>query len=204
MSFKELHWTSIILGMLITFGILVGGNGLYQHYLIKNPLGEALQQRPEIISWDLEKETAKKTLTIRLGPVSNLKESCNYIQNTSSRYLGTEGVEIHLIDQRSEELKQTMYDLQFPIHEALAQGSYTQLAEAISKGTQDSELTDYQIYVDENYLYVQLMKNNAYLYEILPRTNEIQTLIVVPEDEWPEKSIAWNGSLFHSLINFIN
>mgnify|MGYP000849820752 CR=1 FL=1 len=175
MSFKDVHWTSVLVGMLLAFALLVGGNWLYQQYFVKSPLGDDLEQRSEIINWSLLEETDKKVLTVELGPVTNLKESYNYIRDKSIQYLGAEGVEIRLVDHRSEKLEQVMYTLQYPIYEALVRGNFTEMAETVKLEAERAQLTGYQVYVDEANLYIHLKHNEDYLYEIIPRATGLES-----------------------------
>ncbi len=169
MSLRELRWTTVLLGVLLSFGTLILGNWLYQQYLVKAPLGEALSQRPEIQDWSLQKDSRQTRLIIELGPVANLQETCKFIQKTSSQYLGDEGIEIVLADHRTPELKAVEYNLQFPVYEALAQGNFTNLARLVRQEAEQAKLNQHQIFIDEHYLYIQLFQESAYLYEVIPR-----------------------------------
>jgi hypothetical protein len=169
LSLRELRWTTVLLGILLSFGTLILGNWLYQQYLVKAPLGEALSQRPEIQDWSLQKDSRQTRLIIELGPVDNLQETCKFIHKTTRQYLGDEGIEIVLADQRTPELKAVKYNLQFPLYEAIAQGNFTNLARLVNLEAEQAKLNQHQIFIDENYLYIQLFQDSAYLYEVVPR-----------------------------------
>jgi len=179
LSLKELRWTSVVIGMLLSFGTLIAGNLLYQQYLVKAPLEDALSQRTEIMDWSLQKETNKTVLIIELGPVSNLKESCSFIQEITSRYLGDDGVEILIADHRTPELEEVKYALQFSLYEALAQGNFTKMSEMVNTEVEKAKLSKHQVFVDENYLYIQLFRDEDYLYEVIPRASGQQTNIII-------------------------
>jgi hypothetical protein len=179
LSLREVRFSSIIVGMLLSFGVLVGVNWLYQQYLVKAPLGEALSQRTEIIAWSLKEDSNKTVLMLELGPVSNLKESCRAILDITTQYLGDKGIEILIVDHRSPELEEVRYDLQFSLYEAIAQGNFIQMSEKILVLVEPAKLDKYQVFVDENYLYIQLFKNTNYLYEVIPRVPEKQPNLVI-------------------------
>lgn len=169
LSLKELRWTTVLLGILLSFGTLVLGNWLYQQYLVKAPLGEALSQQPEIQDWSVKKDGRQTQLMIELGPVGDLQETCKFIQKTTRQYLGDEGIEIVLADQRTDALKAVRYNLQFPLYEAIAQGNFTNLARLVDLEAQQAKLDQHQIFIDEHYLYIQLFQDSAYLYEVVSR-----------------------------------
>lgn len=169
LSLKELRWTTVILGILLGFGTLVFGNWLYQQYLVKAPMAEALSGRPEIRDWSLQKNSRQTRLIIELGPVADLQDTCKFIQKTTRQFLGEENLEIVIADHRTPQLQAAKYNLQFPLYEAIAQGNFTSLAHLVNLEAERAELNQYQIFIDEHYLYMQLFQESAYLYEVVPR-----------------------------------
>lgn len=167
------------MGVILTLALLAGGYWLYQRFLVEKPLADALHQLPEVMDWSLRKDKDKKVLIVELASVSNLKESSNAIKDTAEHFLGKEAVEIHLLDRRSSELEKVMYAVQFPLYEALVQGNFTHMAEFIRIEAENAKLSRYQIYIDESYLYIQLHQGQNYLYEIVPRTTEVQPALIV-------------------------
>lgn len=172
MSFRDVRWPAVILVLVLTLGLLLGVNQLYQRIYVEAPLQQTLQSHPEIKEWNLKKDPKTDVLTIRLGPVKNLLEACTLIQKEVEPFLGKEGWELQILDQRSPELEQFFYSIQYVVYEALAQGSFTFLAETLKQEAEKMGLDSYAIYVNNHYLFIQLQDGEANLYEILPRRVE--------------------------------
>lgn len=169
MSLREVRWAPVVLVLVLTVGLLLGINRYYQKLHVETPLGQVMQAHPEVKEWYLTKDQKGDLLTVKLGPVDNLLETCNTIQKESEPYLGKEGWQFHVDDQRSEELEQVYYSIQYAVYEALAQGSFTNLTETLKAESEKARLDHYAIYVNNYHLFVQMQKGENNLYEILPR-----------------------------------
>ncbi|MDH7478797.1 MAG: hypothetical protein QHH02_02175 [Syntrophomonadaceae bacterium] len=172
MSFRDVRWPIIILILVLTLGLLLGASQLYQRIYVEAPLQQVLQGHQEIKEWNLNKNPKAKTLTIKMGPVKNLLETCTQIKKEAEPFLGKEGWELQVLDQRSPELEQFFYSIQYVVFEALAQGNFTSLAETLEQEAEKAGLDRYAIYVNNHYLFLQLQDGEANLYEILPRKAE--------------------------------
>lgn len=169
MSFREIRWAPVLVILTLTIGILLGANSFYHRVYVDTPLKRIMQNHPEVKEWSIIKDGKQNTLTVKLGTVDNLLETCTNIQREVEPYLGKEGWQMRVTDERSSELEQVFYSMQYVVYEALTQGNFTYLADTLKRDSASAGLDGSAIYVNSYNLYIQMQKGGVSLYEILPR-----------------------------------
>ncbi|NPV92271.1 MAG: hypothetical protein HPY50_16020 [Firmicutes bacterium] len=169
MSFRELRWAPVLVILTLTVGLLMGANSFYHRAYIDTPMKRIMDAHPEVKSWSLDKEGKQNTLTVKLGTVDNLLETCTIIQKEVEPYLGKDGWQMRVTDERSDDLEQVFYSMQYVVYEALTQGNFTFLADTLKREAARAGLDSSAIYVNSYNLYIQMKKDGVSLYEVLPR-----------------------------------
>lgn len=169
MSIREIRWAPVLLILALTLGVSLGVSSFYHRVYVDAPLKRIMQNHPEVRDWSISKDAKQDTLTIQLGPVDNLLETCTSIQKDVEPFLGKDGWKMRITDQRSSELEQFFYSVQYVVYEALTQGNFTFLADTLKKEATAAGFDDCKIYVNSFNLFIQMQKGGASLYEVLPR-----------------------------------
>lgn len=159
----------------IALGILLGGNQVYQHYLVNQPLEQSLTAMPGIEKVDIAKVEGQYQVTVHLKDIDNLQEGYTAIEKTLQDSLKNRPFRLIIAESDDARLKSAFVDLQPAVYEALASNRYVWLEEAVQAYADKSGI-GYHMYVDDRYLYLHFTNNGANLYHVIERQNSIQKI----------------------------
>ena len=172
---KGLRISVIILTACLALGILTGGMWAYRKYSIQRPFIEKISNLPNVTRVEFKADTTDPLLKVELGSMGDLAFSISQLkQIVKNDFKGK--VELHIVDQRDEILSESM----FYIYEALANGNYIQMYSNVGKLIDNFGVDQWKIKMDNQYIYLEIFKGSNYLYEVIPRN---QQLLVIGGDE---------------------
>ncbi|HAG09588.1 MAG TPA: hypothetical protein DCK87_08535 [Desulfotomaculum sp.] len=161
----------VILAVVLALGLFLGSRWIYYKYSYNEPLNQALKTNEDVESFSIDRRKPVIRITVKLGEVEDIKHTYQSLQNSIQDILGPKPFQIDLQDNRDASLKKIFYDSQFAIYEAIMQGNFREMAESIEReaSLQKSQAT---IFIDQNYIYLQIRHGNHHLYEVIPREQE--------------------------------
>lgn len=159
----------VLLTLILGLALLFGTQHLYETQRVDRPLAELFTSRDDVKDFAIRAEGRDLEIVVSVAPVENLRESYLELEGEARQVLGEEPFRLKIEDGRNEDLEEDYYRLHFAFQEALATGRFTSLPATLDKAREEWGLDVARAYVDERFLYVQLEKDDAYLYEILPR-----------------------------------
>lgn len=170
MKLFGLDVTKIILAFLVTFGILTGGRIAAYHVQVKRPLEAFLRERPDVVDWRLVRggESAGLEVRVRLREVGDIQATYLDLCEGLARATGRTPALV-IEDARTRELSATYRRMRLAVEEAIARGTFREMAKAIDSQAQEAGLDRWGVYVDSRNVYLQLHKGGHYLYEVIPR-----------------------------------
>lgn len=161
----------VLLALFLGLVALMGAQRLYELYNYKSPLVEVLDKNKALASYQI-KESRGGTILIELQFKEdvNLMKSYRDVNRAVKDILGDRPYELQLIDTRDEQLERAYFSSQFAIQEAMAKGNFRDMAEVVYREAR-SIGGEAQIYIDQQYIYVQMNKDGRYLHEVIERTD---------------------------------
>lgn len=154
-----------MLGLFLLFGM----ERLYTFTRIDQPLARFLSAREEVKSFEVRQMGGRVVVRVTLGPVANLRETYVDLEKGIAAIFGARPFAIEVVDNRTERLLRDYYELHYALQEALATGRFTEMERKVAQAAQRGGLTRAAVYVDTDYLYIQLQRGDRYLYELVPR-----------------------------------
>lgn len=147
-----------LLCSLVLFGMYYG----YTKFLVDTPLVERVNSFEEVEMVDFD--AREKVLKVKIADKTNLPE----IYQQLLKEIGTTGYQLEIIDNPSEQLLNYFYRAQFIIQEAINNGNYQEMLLQLEKMAKDENIMA-KFYLDEQYLYLDLVEGESELVTILSR-----------------------------------
>lgn len=165
MSHQNLKLSLIIGFALFILAGLLGGQFLYEKYVVDGPLQQSVRQISQGNDVLIVKKDGKTIVKISPVPTGDLKALYQAILEKAEQEYGS-NVDIEFMDQSDEFLLSVWNDIQFPIYEGIATGEYTRMQEKSIKLLEDKNLQG-NIKMDRHRIYIQLSHEDKYLYRVL-------------------------------------
>jgi hypothetical protein len=171
MTWQGLRIPVVLLATVLALVLFLGSRWIYYKYSYNEPLNQVLKANPAIESFSIDRRKPVIRIVVKLGAVEDIKHTYQNLQNNIQNILGNKPFQIDLQDNRDAPLKKIFYTSQFAIYEAIMQGNFREMAKCIERDAslQKSHAT---IFIDQNYIYLQMQHGNHYLYEVIPRKQD--------------------------------
>lgn len=156
-----------ILSLVIALAIFLAGFTLYNKLGIIEPLTNELESIKAVKEVNVIKEN-DYTIKVTLNQVNNFDEVYNDIKKIVEKKLNDKPYEIILVDYPNAKLNERYVSLQPAIYQALANHEFVWLNGELAKKT---DIT-YTLLIDDNYLYIQLVDGDFYIYKVIKRTED--------------------------------
>ncbi|OPX86698.1 MAG: hypothetical protein A4E53_02730 [Pelotomaculum sp. PtaB.Bin104] len=155
---------SLLLGLVVIFGI----QWVYQKYSFQNPINTVLASNEAVDSFQVKTEGGIIKVTLAIKSDAELMKSYQTVQKDLAQKMGRRQYYLELTDSRDDQLQQLWYKCQFPVYQAIAQGSYQNMADELNReaGLAGSEA---KIYIDQQNLYIRLKKDGRTLDQVIAR-----------------------------------
>lgn len=164
----ELRIVVIILTAVLTVAILCGGYFAYNVYGVEKPLEEELSSLQQVSSVVITKDKKTYEIKIQLEPQENLQSAYSEIQDALNRHFKGKDYELQIADNRNEKIELFYLQMQPAVQQAAAQSEFVWLDNQFREQCEQMALT-YNLMVDEQNIYIQIINGSDYLYEVVPR-----------------------------------
>ena len=171
MNWQKYKGSVVVITIVLTLTVLGFSHFFWQQYALDKPLTEVIENIDGIETLTLDSSDnneSTRNIHITLNNVANLQATYQATNNGVRNVLGLKKYKIIIHDHRTPELEQLYYSMHYSIQEAIFTGKFGVMAEIIQEKALAAN-TKAQVYVDANYIYLQLMNNNGNLYMVLPR-----------------------------------
>ncbi|MGI6037789.1 MAG: hypothetical protein ACOYD6_06130 [Limnochordia bacterium] len=157
----------ILLVCLLVLGLLfVGQHVLYQRQVLET-LEASFQGIVGVQGVQLHQGPDRLQVKIQLAPVDNIKQTYGQLVQVARESLTKENWMLVIEDGRNQFLEDVYYDMHFVVAEGIATGRFATMAQRLE--TLAETLDGHKFFVDGENVYIHLQKDDAYLYEIVPR-----------------------------------
>lgn len=167
-SWRQFHLGLALIVAAIILTVLLGGQGLAKTLRVNRPLSRELRAIDGVHQYTLGSSPEGIRLDLTLGRVPDLEQTMVKVLASIAERRREPVAEVQIRDHR-QGLTGVYYDLRFSLEEALATGRYSALRGDLDRLASRYHLDRVRIYLGQRFIYVQLEKGPAYLYQALPR-----------------------------------
>ncbi len=171
MNFQKYKWPIVVIVIVLTVTLLGLSQFLWNYFALKTPLYQSIQRIDgvEMVTLDNnDKNTSVPTIHITLNKVANLQKTYQEITDSVTTILESKKYKITIHDHHTPELEQLYHSIQPQLYEAIITGKFSMMTEIIEEKALAVHAKS-QIYIDTNYIYLQLTNENSTFYTIIPR-----------------------------------
>lgn len=108
------------------------------------------------------------SLDIELDDNPDLKSSYSQILRLAKQ-VGLSPERITIQDDRGPILSQALYDIHYSVAEGIATGQFRQMAAIVEEELVHHNIENYQIWVEQECVYVEMHYGSEHLYQVFPR-----------------------------------
>lgn len=172
MQIKGFRVYVIVAAIIVTLAVLLTIQYVYQKYDVEQPLFK-LYSQTKLVEKEpvLEQKGNMVKVILDVKKTDNLRQAYLDLNSYTEQVMGTTEFSIVLKDNRTKELEKAYYQSQFIIYEALSKGEFSTMARVIQQNASHVG-AEALIFIDNENVYVEFIKGDNYLYEIVPRKGE--------------------------------
>ena len=171
MKIKNTRIFKCFLAFIVTLFMLLVGQILWQNYGVNMPLEKSLQSIDGVknIVWNKNSKIAEPAqIEVTLGNVANIQKTYKEIHQKSGKVLGVRPYNIIIKDNRTPELENIYNDINYYVQKAISDGDFPLLAQKTEDIAKQVGVSA-EVFVDEQYVYIQLNKEDTSLYMVALR-----------------------------------
>lgn len=171
MQWHGLKIPIIILSLLAGMAVIFGVQWLYQKYNFQEPLNAALSGNKAVESFQVQNKGRTMEVSFSVSYDGDLRQTYQEVRQELSRTMGKRYFDLVLTDDRDETLKQVWYNSQYAVYQAVAQGTYQDMAAVVNREALAAG-AEAKIYIDRENIYIRLKHQGHTLDEVIPRESE--------------------------------
>ena len=165
----NLKWPVVFLVFLLTFASIYVANSWRQQHLVKEPLKETLLAIESVKSVDINSSKKNTKVLVTLNKAENISRTYKDIEESMLATYAEDSFKIVLVDNRNAYLESLYDKIHFALMEGERLGNYKEMNREISRIlVQEEGLDSYRLWVDQKRIYLQLVSEDYYLFEIVP------------------------------------
>lgn len=171
MSIRTLKIIKGTLAFFATLLVLYGARFLWQNYSVVMPLNKELMNVNGVQSVIVEKSSKISepvNIDICFNNISSFQEIYAEVNKKTVQALKGKAYKINIKYNGSDELEELYSNINLYVEKALIDGSFPSLLEK-SNELAATVGAESKIFIDDKYLYLQITKNDKYLYKLIPR-----------------------------------
>ena len=162
------------LTFLVVLGVALAAGQLLYERRVRSPLEQVLLQVDGVEAVTVEPGGSMRAvgpthIRVRLSPDADLERAYGAVARAAADNLGSRLGRIELEDARSPELEETLREMRFAVEEAVATGSFQQMADTLRAVAAARSLDHFRVSVDRQFVYLTLARDGAYLHELVAR-----------------------------------
>lgn len=157
----------VVLGA--TLGTLIFIQNFYVNRFVERPVEKALQEVKFVDSVMVKKDDSIYQFTVKIKKAGNVQYEYTKVDSVIKENIKGKEYQLQLTDNRNEKLANELEYLELSIYEAMAKDNYIWLDE-IFRETARQDQIGYKLFIDEQRLYIQLVDQEHFLYEVIERS----------------------------------
>jgi hypothetical protein len=182
MEYKGININIILLIILIVIISFFAGQHLIKLFGIEKPLKEELQAVIGVNEVQLIKNNGKTDIFVKLDSNVDFYNVYNKIDDTGQKHLGKELGIININNNSNKKLEDIYYKLHYYIYEGIATNFFSDMKNNVNEIIKENSSVDYKLWIDNKYVYLQLIMDKNCLYRIIPRKGNIVSINMEGEE----------------------
>lgn len=171
---KKFRWRAAALAFFLTLLLSVGIILLRQRQMITEPLLKRLNELQSVQAADLKQEDGLHVVVVKLNSVEDFPAAYQQLRQEIENFLPTDYYRLDLVDKRNQSLTKAYQAVQLALYEGEQRGNFTEMAQFVAATLSEYEVTDYQLAVDPENIYLKLQHDDAYLYATIQRQQRLK------------------------------
>jgi hypothetical protein len=153
----------------VTLAVLVAGSYAWSRFSLEKPLDQTLRALPGVLQVDMRQQNGVNIIGVTVSEVPDLSKTYGDIERAVSSRMAPGTYRVELSDARDAYLEDLYHTIHFDIAEAMATGGFGQAAARFEETAREAGLDRWKMWVTNDRIYVQLHRQDAYLYQIIER-----------------------------------
>ena len=167
---KKFKWVISLLSGVITLAVLFAGQTMWLKYAVATPMDKFLNSVDGVDSVKISERSTPLIIDVTLKDVKDLSKTYDSLLGKINETAGAKKYKLALHDSRSGELENFYGSIHYAVQEAIVTGHFNAMAEQITAKAEDQRIKS-EVWVNAKNIYIQLEKNGAQMYEVVPRQN---------------------------------
>lgn len=165
---KTFNYKLGILVLVISLAVFFAGNYFFANYKVNYSLQQDLEQIAGVTEVKITSPNSNHELNLTLEQVTDLQQVFTQVRNRVAESLepGTYQLEFTVPGEFSSQLET---EVELALHEACQTGEFVELGKRIKEYETKYNLQETIIQVDDDYIYLGLVKNEQALYKVINR-----------------------------------
>lgn len=165
---KTFNYKLGILVLVISLAVFFAGNYFFANYKVNYSLQQDLEQIAGVKEVKITSPNSNHELNLTLEQVTDLQQVFTQVRNRVAESLepGTYQLEFTVPGEFSSQLET---EVELALHEACQTGEFVELGKRIKEYETKYNLQKTIIQVDDDYIYLGLVKNEQALYKVINR-----------------------------------
>jgi hypothetical protein len=157
-----------IVSLVVTLIVLFGGYQGYQYFKIDKPINDMfLTQHKNISVSKIDFDPSNVQIQLNIKPDYPYIDEFPSLTKQLDEILGVGKWSITFINTQTPNIKQAWKEIIFGVKEGIHTGRYT-LIQSVTKQIANKYSLSYDIYMDDQYVYLMLRDGNKFWYQMLP------------------------------------
>lgn len=171
---RELKIPLAIAAFLVVVLLGVGARYVYFQKRVVDPLANLTQEIAGVTALDVVPSAdGHKNVVVTLGPDVQLEDVYREVYSEAVATLGDSFNRIVVHDHRSPELVDAYYRVHFTVQEGISTGRFSQMAVELDRRLDSPTGIRHRVFVGTHNVYIQLDRGDHYLYEVVPRPQQL-------------------------------
>lgn len=168
MQWQGLKIPVIIFALLAGLAVIFGVQFIYEKYSFQNPLQATLSNHEAVESFQVNTENKQTKISLTLKGDADLMQSYNTLLEEIASKMGQRIFYLELLDSDDADLQQVWDNSQFAVYQAIAQGSYQDMADIV-KWEAELAGVEAKLSMDQQNVYIRLKKEACILDKVIAR-----------------------------------
>lgn len=170
MKHKMLRLLLIIGVAVLTTGVLLGFNLIYNKLVFTNPLEASVKSMPAIGNFQMEKQNSQSKIKVQFKVEEKLRSSFYHLldQLEAQSLSKTGEITLEISNENNDDLNKFLLSARLPIQEALSTGQFTILPQALGVLAKEGQVK-YDLEVDNNFIFLTSTKGSKSAHIIINR-----------------------------------
>ncbi|MCR8642240.1 hypothetical protein NV379_06160 [Paenibacillus sp. N1-5-1-14] len=167
---RKLRPLPIVISTVCAAAVLFGGWFTYQSLAMESPLKKIVSEQPAVTDSDITLQNSNLIVDLQLNKDANIREVVQNLFKDGTSIIGNKTVTINAKGQPSPELGTWWSHALFDVAGAMETKQYNLIPEALQKRAAQLEGLEIKTEMDDYFMYVTLIRGDAYKFILLPRT----------------------------------